>query len=131
VKDHEQLHRTLRLAAQLLDNAASQVRDLPLEPTKEHIRVIGEALVLLSEVRSALEAVRPQLASQFEQSSQEESQANRRLGEAILAAEDLSEEGKNEEAHSLLQRFAAQEPSELHRGIALRQASCYKQSDGT
>jgi hypothetical protein len=46
---HEQLHQTLRAAAQMLDSAASQVVDVKLVPTKQHLQLIGEALALFLE----------------------------------------------------------------------------------
>jgi len=40
----ESLHELLRTAARNLDDAAREIRDVPLEPVKENIRRIGEAL---------------------------------------------------------------------------------------
>src|SRR5687767_15731604 len=97
----EQLHRTLRAAAHLLDSAASQVRDIQLQPTKQYLRLIGESLALVFEVQHAVERLKPDLAKPYEESTEEESLANRRLGEAFIAAEDLAERENNESAEVL------------------------------
>lgn len=128
---HDQLHRTLRAAANLLDSAASQVCDMQLQPTKQHLRSIGEALALVFEVQHAVEGLKPELAKRYEEPTEEESLANRRLGEAFIAADDLAERENNESAEVFLERFAAHEHSSFHRDLALLQAARYKLRDGT
>ena len=85
---HEQLHRTLRAAAQLLDSAASQIRDLPLHPTRENIRLVAEALAITFQVRRNVEVELPALAKQHPEPIEEDSAANKRLGDALVAADD-------------------------------------------
>lgn len=128
---HEQLHRTLRAAAQFLDGAASQVRDLPLQPTRENIRLLGEALALVFQVQRNVEVALPSLAKQYPEPTEEESAANRRLGAALVAADELAEHQSNVEAAAFLESFAAQESSMFHRDLALLEAGRYKLRDET
>ena len=127
----EQLHRTLRTAAQLLDSAASQIRDLPLHPTRDNIRLVGEALAIAIQVQRNVEVGRPALAKQYSEPTEEERAANRRLGHALIAADDLAEDRSNQEAAAFLELFAGQEPSTFHRDLALLQAGRYSLRDET
>lgn len=112
------LHQRLRAAAFLLDGAATQIRDVPLSPTKQHIRSIGEALVCIYEIQGAIYKLRPELEVKYEELPEEEAEANRRLGEALIAAYDLADGSRLSEAVTLLTDFAASEPSEYHRQLA-------------
>jgi hypothetical protein len=128
---HEQLHRTLRTAAQLLDSAASQIRDLPLQPTRENVRLVGEALALVFQLRRNVEVERPGLARQYPEPTEEESAANRRLGAALVAADDLADGHSNAKAAAFLEEYAAREESMYHRDLALLEAGRYKLRDET
>lgn len=112
------LHRTLMVAGSLLDNAAGQIRDAALSPTKTHIHSIGEALGSIFEIQHAIYKLRPDLEPKYEEPSQEEQQANRRLGETLIAAYDLADCDRLQEAIALLSAFATNDPSEIHRGLA-------------
>ena len=112
------LHQTLKVAASLLDSAAGQIRDAALSPTKTHIRSIGEALVGIFEIQHAIYKARPELEPKYEETSQENQLANRRLGEALIAAYDLADSKRLSEAIALLSAFAANDPSEFHRELA-------------
>jgi hypothetical protein len=112
------LHRTLMVAGSLLDNAAGQIRDAALSPTKTHIHSIGEALGSIFEIQHAIYKLRPDLEPKYEEPSQEEQQANRRLGETLIAAYDLADCNRLPEAIALLSAFATNDPSEFHRGLA-------------
>ncbi|CAN7437011.1 hypothetical protein LJR129_002827 [Acidovorax sp. LjRoot129] len=126
---HEQLHRTLRAAAQLLDSAASQIRDLPLHPTRENIRLVAEALAITFQVRRNVEVELPALAKQHPEPIEEDSAANKRLGDALVAADDMAEGRSNAEAAVFLEHFARQEPSAFHRDLALLEAGRYRLRD--
>ncbi len=112
------LHQRLRVAASLLDEAASQIRDVPLSPTKQHIYSVGQALASIYEIQSAIYKLRPELETKYEEPSEEVSAANRRLGELLIAAYDLADASRVPEALALLSAFAANEPSEYHRSLA-------------
>lgn len=114
----ERLNRTLVAAGILLDSAAGQIRDAALSPTKQHIHSIGEALASIFEIQHAIYKLKPELEPKYEEPPAEVSAANRRLGEALVAAYDLADIGKVQEALALLSHFAKNDPSEYHRGLA-------------
>ena len=123
----EDLHRTLHVAAMLLDVAAGQVRDAKLLPIKGNIRSIGESLAAIYEVQQAIYKQRPELGLErrYEEPPEEVRLANKRLGEAMIAADELADAGKLKEAREHLARFAADDPSEYHRRLALLQLARY------
>lgn len=55
------LHARLRLICGLLDGAAGIIRNVPLSPTNEHIRRIGESLASVYEIQRAIYKLRPEL----------------------------------------------------------------------
>lgn len=112
------LHQRLRVAASLLDGAASQIREIPLSPTSQHIHSIGEALVSIFEIQSAIHQLRPELVPEYDEPPEEVRAANRRLGEVLVAAYDLADSARVADAISMLKTFAATEPSEQHRAMA-------------
>jgi hypothetical protein len=112
------LHQQLRIAAGLLDGAARLIRDAPLDPTREHIYRIGEALAAIAEIRLAIGGVRPDLEPPYEPAPKEVSDANRRLGRVLLRAYDFAESLKLVDAIAVLDEYVKNEPSEQHRDIA-------------
>ncbi len=61
----EQLDAELRRAAEILDQCANMIRDLPLEPSRQHIRKIGDALTNVFEIQHKIYEVRPDLMPEF------------------------------------------------------------------
>ena len=59
------LHEHLQIAAERLDQAANEIRDLPLEPAKKHIRLVGEALTNIFQVQSQIYQQIPELQTDF------------------------------------------------------------------
>lgn len=114
----ERLHRTLVAAGILLDSAAGNIRGAGLSPTNQHIHSVGEALAAIFEIQHAIYKLRPELEPKYEEPSEEISEANRRLGETLIAAYDLADGGKLQEALALLKYFAKNDPSEFHRELA-------------
>jgi hypothetical protein len=112
------LHQQLRVASGLLDGAATLIRDVPLDPTGEHIYRIGEALAAIAEIRLAIGDVRPDLEPPYEPAPKEVSDANRRLGPVLLRAYDFVESSKLIDAIAVLEEYVMNEPSEHHRDIA-------------
>ena len=127
------LHRSLRTAAMILDMAASQIRDARLEPVREHIGKIGEALVLIYEIQDRIYKQAPELNLErnYEEPPEEVRQANRRLGEALLLADDLATSGKWEEARALLAEYASTEASQNHGALARAQMNRYTEPGKT
>jgi hypothetical protein len=124
----EDLHRTLRVAAMLLDSAAAQIRDAKLLPVKQNIRTVGESLAAIFEIQQLIYRQKPELGLEprYEVPPEPVRLANRRLGEAMIAADDLAEAGNHKAARELLANFAGEEPSEHHRQLALLQMEHYE-----
>jgi len=127
----ETLHRSLRVAAMLLDGATGQIRDAQLSPVRSNIRKVGETLAVIFEIQAAIYKQAPELhlEPKYEEPPEEISLANRRLGEAMLAADDLADQGKLGEARNLLLRFAEAEPLPEYKELALRQVQRYADAD--
>lgn len=115
----------------LLDSAAGQIRDANLLPVKSNIHKIGEALASVFEIQSSIYKQAPELELEpkYEEPPEDVRLANRRLGEAMLAADGLADEGKLDEARRYLVTFATSEPSQHHGSLALRQAARYAERD--
>ena len=116
------LNNRLKVIGRLLDGAATQVRDAPPSPTGAHIQKIGEAMAAVFEIQCAIYKLRPELDTPYEDPPQEVQAANRRLGDALIAAYDLADASRVPEAVALLRDFAKLEPSEYHRGLAEAEA---------
>ena len=126
-----ELHNTLQAAGMLLDSAAGQVRDAKLLPAKQHIQKIGEALATIFEIQRAIHVQAPELRleKRYEETSEEVRQANRRLGEAMLAADSIADAGDLKRARDHLSAFAARESSEYHANLARLQMDRYADDD--
>jgi len=57
----ESINEKLQVAAEKLDQAATEIRDLPLEPPKQHVRGIGEALANVFQIQHEIYRLRPDL----------------------------------------------------------------------
>jgi hypothetical protein len=57
----ESLHELLDHAVRLLDQAAGEIRDVPLEPAKPNIRRIGEILGQIFDLQREIYRLRPEL----------------------------------------------------------------------
>ena len=61
----ESIFRLLQEANDRLNEAAHEIRDLPLEPRKEHRSRIGKALVEIFDIQYHVFALRPELTPDF------------------------------------------------------------------
>ncbi len=86
----ERLNFTLKTSAYFPNSAAVQIRDIALSPTKEHIHKIGETLVAIYEIQQAIYQIKPDLAPQYDEPSQETSEANQRPSHTLISAYDLA-----------------------------------------
>ncbi len=57
----ESINEKLQIAAKNLDQAAQEIRDVPLEPAEEHIRRLGEALTSIFRIQHEIYRLRPGL----------------------------------------------------------------------
>ena len=117
----DQLHERLLGVAALLDEAAAEIRDLPLAPETDNIRHVGKALSEIFEILRSIYAVRPDPTPPQLLDVAHQSEANKRLTRALSEAYRLSAANRVPEAVSLLSSYAESEQSELHRTIALHE----------
>ncbi len=61
----ESINEKLQLATKLLDQAASEIADLPLEPSKRHVVRIGEALANIVLIQHEIFRLRPDLQPEY------------------------------------------------------------------
>ncbi len=114
----EDLDSTLRMATRLLDAAAAQVRDLPLSPVRDHIRLIGEAMAKIFEIQETIYQLHPEFRPAYLDQRPPNPDADRRLTRVLADAYRRSDSGDRSGAIESLQSFASTETSELHLEIA-------------
>lgn len=114
----ESLDNLLTQAAKLLDVAAAEIRDVPLEPKKENIRRIAAALTEIFEVQQRIYALNPEFQPRFLSEPSKNPEANRALGLAILEAYRLNDEGQPDAGVAVLESYQAGEDSAYHREVA-------------
>lgn len=61
----ESINEKLLIAVENLDQAASEIHNLPLEPANQHIRGIGEALANVFQIQHEIYRQRPDLQPDF------------------------------------------------------------------
>ena len=114
----DSLNDLLSRAAKLLDVAAREIRDIPLEPTKENIHRIAEVLTEIFELQRRIYDLRPDLKPPFLDEASSNPESNRALGRALVEADRLGDEGRTDAAIAVLQSYQAAESSAHHREIA-------------
>ena len=117
----ETLHESLLAAATLLDTAAGEIREISTFPTNDNIYKIGKALAEIYEVLRVIYAVHPDLKPVELVERKSDAEANKRLGPVLDRAYQEVRNGNTHEAILLLQEYAENEPSQLHRDIALNE----------
>ena len=122
----EWINELLIEAAETLDRAALGIRDAPLEPAKENIHRIGEALTKIYEVQLRIYESRPDLKPDYLKRPIKNQGDNRALGMALIEADELAEAGKVEEAIGVLDGFIKKCPAPHLRGIAEAEIERYK-----
>jgi hypothetical protein len=117
-----QLAERLEVAAQLLNAAAEDIRDLPLDPVGQRLREVGEALANIHEIQHAIFTLRPELQPEFLREKSPDADANRRLTAVLSKAYRLMEVKCIDEAGAVLMEYVSMEASEMHKRIALHEA---------
>jgi hypothetical protein len=112
------LHEKLLSIAAMLDSVAEVIRDIPLEPSKENVRHIGEALSAIYDVLRAIYAVRSELTPSQLEIAGPEAEANRRLTQSLGQALGKLDKGLVAEAVAELETYLLTEQSRFHRSIA-------------
>jgi hypothetical protein len=127
----ETLHQRLVLVASLLDTAAAEVRDVPVNPARDNIRHIGDALASIHEVLRSIYVVRPDLRPEALDQPSSDADANKRLTPVLAEAYRLLDKGQVPQAIEMLASYAATETSPLHRSIALSEIEAFRREGDT
>lgn len=114
----ESTHRLLRVAADLLDQAAAGIRESKIEPIRGNIEHIGRALVEIFQIQNSIYSLRPELKPEYLNHESPNPEANRLLTRFMFEASELEQIGRIAEAIDKFKEFLALEKSELHREIA-------------
>jgi hypothetical protein len=119
----ESIYQLLRVAARLLDQAASEIRDGKLEPVQGNILHIGRALAEIFEIEQVVFTARPNLKPAYLSEPSPNPEANKLLTRFMFEACELEDAGRKAEAIEMYREFLALEESALHREIAEREIS--------
>lgn len=112
--DLKSLNESLSAAARILDSAATEIRDIPLNPTKENISTIGKALSLIFDVQQQIYLIDPKLEPEYlKRPSPYPAELNRRFGEIVIKDADLCDLKRYQEAISLYEDFINENPPEF------------------
>ena len=124
----ESLHEKLLHASSLLNEAAEEIRDIPLSSTSDNIFNIGKALAEIYDVKQVIYIVRPDLKPIELEERKGDAEANIRLGLVLDRAYQGVRNGNTHKAILLLQEYVANEPSQFHRDIALNEINNIRNS---
>lgn len=83
--DLKSLNESLSAAARILYYAATEIRDIPLDPTKENISTIGEALTLIFKIQQQIYMNDPSLEPEYlRRTSPYPDELKRKFGKLLL-----------------------------------------------
>ncbi|NJD05762.1 MAG: hypothetical protein FIA97_04595 [Methylococcaceae bacterium] len=111
-------NRLLSVAADLIDRAASEIRDGKVEPVRENIELLGRALAEIFTVQHRIYESRPDLTPDYLKEPSEHSEANRSLMGVMFRASEFERVGDIAGAIAEFERFLQIEPSTFHTEIA-------------
>ncbi|CAB1064996.1 hypothetical protein D1BOALGB6SA_9793, partial [Olavius sp. associated proteobacterium Delta 1] len=121
------LNELLSAAAGILDSAAAEIRDIPLNPTKENISTIGKALTLIIDIQLQIYQIDPKLKPEYlKRSSPYPAEINRRYGDIVIKDADLCDLKMYQEAISLYEGFISENPPEFFTNMARNRISKIK-----
>ena len=118
MSDSEELNRLLSECCEQLVDCSSIIKELPLEPTKKNIYRVGKALAEISEIRSELYKIHPQLKPEkWDEPPSEEDYAEM-FEEALRQVGEHLQAGKPEEAVKTLESYIFIGPTEKYEDMA-------------
>jgi hypothetical protein len=101
-----------------LDQAASEIRDGNLEPTRGNIEHIGRALSEIFDIEQRIYEARPDLKPAYLTEHSPNPEANRLLTRFMSEAFELEDEGRKVDAIQKYKEYLALETSPEHMKIA-------------
>jgi hypothetical protein len=129
--DLKYLNELLSAAAGILDSAAAEIRDIPLNPKKENISTIGKALTFIIDIQKQIYDIDPKLKPEYlRRPSPYPAELNRRYGDIVIKDADLCDLKKYQEAISLYENFISENPPEFFANMAERRIAKIKTDHG-
>jgi hypothetical protein len=129
--DLKSLNESLSAAARILDFAAKEIRDIPLDPTKENISTIGEALTLIFEIQLQIYKKSPSLEPEYlKRTSPYPAGLNKQFGKIVIEDASLCDLKKYQEAISLYESFINENPPEFFTSMAEERIAKIKKDYG-
>ena len=110
------IEKILADASSLLDQAAIEIRDAPLDPAHANILHVSNALSEIFEIRQLIYALAPQLMP--DNLKGPHADADKALERAVRRARALEGANAIPAATGVLELFLANEPSSQHQHIA-------------
>ena len=131
MSDLKSLNELLSAAAKILDDAAVEVRNIPLESKEENIKRIVVALTCIAEIQLEIYKIQPDLKPKTSNmKSPFPPEANRRFGEILLKASDLCENTEYQEAVSVFEDYLSEKPPDFFVRLAGNQIQRIKRDFG-
>ncbi len=104
------LDSLLKDASKLLDDAAGEIRDAPLEPTRDHILHIGRLITGIFELQQVVWKHAPELMPDMLRAPNPYPGSSREFGDALLAAYAARDAGDWDGAREVLDSFLRTNP---------------------
>ncbi len=126
----EDINKLLCDCCEALVDCSSAINDMPLEPRKKNIYRIGKALAEVSEIRSELYAIHPELKPEGWDSPPSEEEFEEMFSVAKKQAEEYLEAGRFERAIETYESYLFIGPSERFEAMAREALEKVKQKHG-
>ena len=124
------LNELLSAAAGILNTAAAEIRNIPLDPKKEHISKIGHALTLIFDIQLQIYKISPELEPEhLKKPSPFPSGVNRRFGEILIQTSNFCEVGKHRDAILLYESYISENPPEFFIKLAKNRINKIEQEE--
>lgn len=129
--DLKSLNESLSAAARILDLAAKEIRVIPLNPIKDNISLIGEALSSIFDIQKQIYKANPDLEPEYlKRPSPYPVELNRKFGEVVIKGAQLCDLGRYQEAISLYEGFINEDPPPFFINMAKNSITKIKKDYG-
>jgi len=126
------LDELLSRAAKLLERAAGQIRDLPLEPTGKNIKLIGKSLANIFDIQQLIYEIKPELTPEYLKKVPPYPRVQgKALTRAISNSFKEEEKGNIKKAVKLLEEFVATKPDRFLKSVAIRRIEELRKKNST
>jgi len=122
------LERLLTTASKILNHAATQVRDIPLQPSKDYILKLGEAITLIFEIQREIYKREPSLEPDYLKILPPYPRESRKFGDVIIQAADYEETGNFQKAIATYEAYINEGPADFFVNMARDQIGRIKEN---